>query len=133
MARRFVPLVLAFALATGLAACGGDDDDDDGGGGSEAVTVTNGQITVEAHDVFFNVEHITTSAGALDVTLVEEGNLEHTFVVEGSDGERLEPKLAVNGDSEDSGSFELTAGEYEYFCDIPGHRGQGMEGILTVE
>ncbi|MET1001018.1 MAG: plastocyanin/azurin family copper-binding protein [Acidimicrobiia bacterium] len=133
MARRFGILIMAVALATMVAACGGDDDDDDGGGGGGVVEVTNGQVTVEARDTVFNVESILTAPGALEVTLVEEGNLEHTFVVEGADGERLDPKLAVNGDPEDTGSFDLAAGEYEFYCDIPGHRGQGMEGTITVE
>ena len=81
----------------------------------------------------FDVDSILTAPGALEVTLVEEGNLEHTFVVEDADGEPLDPKLAVNGEPEDTGSFDLTAGEYEFYCDIPGHRGQGMEGTITVE
>ena len=124
---------MAVALATTVTACGGDDDDDDGGGGGGTVEVTNGQITVEARDTAFNVESIVTAPGALEVTLVEEGNLEHTFVVEDPEGERLDPKLAVNGDPEATGSFDLTAGEYVFYCDIPGHRGQGMEGTITVE
>ena len=132
MARRLVILIMAVAVAVSVSACGGDDDDDDGGGG-EAVEVTNGQVTVEARDTVFSVERIRTAAGALEVTLVEEGNLEHTFVVEDAEGERLDPKLAVNGDPEDTGSFDLAAGEYEFYCDIPGHRGQGMEGTITVE
>jgi plastocyanin len=127
---RFVLLVVAaVAGAALLGACGGDDDD----GGGESVSVTDGRVTVEAEDTKYDITQIDTVPGLLDVTMVQRGNLDHTFVVEDADGNDLDGKLAVNGQDEDSGTFELEAGEYEYFCDIPGHRGQGMEGTLVVE
>jgi plastocyanin len=117
------------ATAAVLTACGGDDDD-----GGASTTATDGRVTVEARDVSFNYEQIDTTPGDLEVTLVERGSLDHTFVVEDGDGNTIEPKLAVGGGTErDSGTYTLEAGEYDYFCDIPGHRGQGMEGTLTVE
>lgn len=116
-----------------LAACGGGGD---GGGGGESVTVTTGagggpaRVSVAAHDVYFDVERITTPAGELEVTLRDEGNQAHTFVVDGVDGFKLE---VSGGSSEDRGVVELEAGEYEYYCDVPGHRGQGMAGTLVVQ
>jgi len=114
-----------------LAGCGGG-----GGGGGESVTVTTsagggpGQVTVEAHDVYFDVERITAPAGELEVTLVEEGNQVHTFVVDRVDDFKLE---VSGGSGDDRGTVELEAGEYEYYCDVPGHRGQGMTGTLVVQ
>jgi uncharacterized cupredoxin-like copper-binding protein len=40
----------------------------------------------------------------------------------------------VGGDTEtDAKKIDLKPGEYEFYCDILGHRQQGMEGTLTVE
>src|SRR5262245_28467259 len=112
-----------------LAACGGDDD-----GGGPTVSPTDSQIDVEAHDVKFNVGTIEAKPGSLDGTLLQKGNLDHTFVVEDSDGQTIDPKLLVTADTDDdSGSYDLQAGDYEFYCDIPGHRDQGMEGKIVVE
>jgi plastocyanin len=127
---RFVALVACISAgAVVLSACGGDDD-----GGGATGTATNGKITVEARDVEFNYKTIDAPPGELTVDLVEKGSLDHTFVVEDQDGKEVGEKLAVDPGSEsDSGTFDLQAGDYTYFCDIPGHRGQGMEGTLVVK
>lgn len=124
--RLAVPLAVpTVVLAAALGACGGSG----GGDGGRTVQVTDGNISVEARDVNFDIGRIETSAGALDMTLIQRGKLHHTLVVEGVDGF----KLAVNGEARDRGSVELSPGTYEYYCDVPGHRGQGMKGTLVVE
>jgi plastocyanin len=121
--------VLAVALAAG--ACGGD-----GGGGGGSVTITTGagggpaEVVVEAHDVYFDLEQITVPAGDVDVTLEEKGNQTHSFLFEGNDEFRLE---VTAGNDTSTGTLTLEPGEYTYYCDIPGHRGQGMEGTLVAE
>jgi plastocyanin len=120
-------VLIAAAIVAG---CGGDDDD----GGGESVTASNGKVTVDAEDVKYDVDQIETAPGSLDVTLVEKGSLDHTFVVEDADGKKVDPKLAVSTSTdEDSGTYDLDAGTYEFFCDVPGHRGQGMEGEIVVK
>ena len=43
-------------------------------------------------------------------------------------------KLEVSrGGDTDDGTIELEAGDYVFYCDVPGHRAAGMEGTLTVE
>ena len=114
-----------------LGACGGDDDS---GGSGETVTATDGKVTVEARDIKFNVKTIEATPGDLEITLVEKGNLEHTLVVEDADGQKVGGKLAVSSSGDtDTGTYPLEAGEYVFFCDIPGHRGQGMEGTIVVK
>jgi len=133
MRLRSRPVLLACAAIVAIApACGGGGGGGDGGG--RTVTVTNGQVTVEARDISFDIGRIETAPGPLDVTLVEKGVLNHTFVVENADDDQVGEKLSVsNRQKEDSGTFELAAGEYEFYCDVPGHRNQGMEGTLVVE
>lgn len=148
--RRACGVVLAFAAAL-LSACGGDDDDaaTNGGGGLPAVTsedpgaAEDGGATADgadeggssleftAVDIAFEPEEATATAGELEVTLVNEGEIEHTWLVENHEDE-LELAVEQNGD-EDSGTISLGAGDYTYYCDVPGHRAAGMEGTLTVE
>jgi plastocyanin len=121
---RSLLIVASLAAASVLAGCGGG-----GGGGGKTVEATGGKVTVEAQDVKFDVGTINADAGELEVTLLEKGKQQHTFVIRGHEG-----KLAVTpSDETDSGSFELEPGEYEYYCDVPGHEAQGMKGTLVVK
>ena len=133
VARRSLSPAMLPAAALGLTlllgACGGG-----GGGGGKTVTATNGKVSVQAHDISFNVKQIDAQPGKLDVTLEEKGSLDHTFVVQNSDDKDVGKKLAVSGGKgSSSGTFDLSPGTYTFFCDIPGHRGQGMEGKIVVK
>jgi plastocyanin len=128
---RVLGVVALVVVAVVFVACGGDDDGD---GGGSTVTLTDGEVTVEARDVEFDITRINARPGELAVALVERGSLDHTFVLEDSDGNMIGDRLVVGaGTDEDSGTYSVQAGDYEYYCDIPGHRGQGMEGTLVVE
>jgi plastocyanin len=54
---------------------------------------------------------------------------DHTFVIEGREAEF---KLAANPSSPAAGTLVLPAGQFTYYCDVPGHRAAGMVGQLTV-
>jgi plastocyanin len=127
---RLVSLAAACVIAGGvLSACGGDS-----GGGGSTLTANNGKVTLEARDVKFDAKQIDATPGPLDVTLVEKGSLEHTFVVQDSARKAVDGKLTVTpGNDSDSGTYDLQAGTYTFFCDIPGHRAQGMEGKIVVK
>jgi plastocyanin len=120
-------LVAAAAIAIPLAACG--DDDEGGGGGGD---LPEGAVVLEALDSLeFRPDAVTADAGEVTFGLVNEGSLPHTFVIEDLEDDL---KLTVSGSgATDDGSIELEAGDYVFYCDIPGHRGGGMEGTLTVE
>ena len=108
-------------LALALSACGG-------GAGTPAGGT---DVTVGALDTFrFNPEALSASVGdTVNVTLDNEGVLEHNFVVT-EFNVSLGP---VPGGQTTEGSFTPdAAGTYEYFCDVPGHREAGMVGTLTV-
>jgi plastocyanin len=68
-------------------------------------------------------------AGSNEVELDNQGAIEHNVVIEELDDLKI---LDAPGGGTDSGSVELEAGEYTYYCDVPGHREAGMEGSLTV-
>lgn len=86
-------------------------------------------LTVTAFDIGFREKELSVAAGETQVRYVDEGSL-HTLVIEGVPGFKLE--VGKKGDS-DQKIVALKPGVLTYFCDIPGHRGAGMEGTLTVQ
>ena len=114
--------VVGLGLGLTLAACGGDDDDNaDAGataGGPEQT------LDVEATDALkFDPDHLTATAGVIRIVQDNTGAITHTFLIDGQDF-----KLT----NDQSGDIDLAAGDYVFYCDVPGHRDAGMEGTLTV-
>jgi plastocyanin len=93
------------------------------GGGSDAIEVV-------ATDLAFDQSEITIPADTdVTVTLNNEGMLEHDFVVEDTD---FATDIIGGGESTET-VVNLPAGEYTFYCSVPGHREAGMQGTLTVE
>jgi uncharacterized cupredoxin-like copper-binding protein len=111
--------VLGLGVGLMLTACGDDDDSDAGTTGGDAQTVS-----VKATDALkFDPDHLTATAGVIHIVTENTGATTHTFVIEDQDF-----KLT----NDDSGDIDLAAGDYVFYCDVPGHRDAGMEGTLTV-
>jgi plastocyanin len=73
----------------------------------------------------------TVAPGEVEL-IVECGlSVAHEFAIEGvQDGETL---VSCDAASVGTGSVELEEGVYNYVCNVPGHREEGMVGELTVE
>lgn len=87
-------------------------------------------VSVDAFDIGFDPAELTIAADT-DVTIAFEntGFLEHDLAIEGTD---YITEILTNGGKEDL-VVNLPAGEYTYYCTVPGHRQSGMVGTLTVE
>lgn len=136
--------VAVVVLGLPLAACGDTEDDDaastdgaeatEGGGtgetddGGEAAA---SELSFAALDLEFDPADASAAAGELTVTLTNEGQIEHSWLVEDHEDD-LRLHVTANGDT-DEGTISLEPGEYTYYCDVTGHRSAGMEGTLTVE
>lgn len=81
-----------------------------------------------AIDIAYESAPETLPTGDVDVRLVNDGAIIHNVVIEETDEKILE----APGGGTDQATVSLDAGEYVYYCDIPGHREAGMEGSLTV-
>jgi len=80
---------------------------------------------VKATDALrFDPDHLTATAGVIHIVQDNTGATTHSFVIDGQNF-----KLT----NDDSGDIDLAAGDYVFYCDVPGHRAAGMEGTLTVE
>lgn len=113
-----------------LAACGGGDDQAAGNGGGGGGTSDGGVVEVAGTDALaFEPEQLTAAAGEVTVELTSGEGVLHTFVIDQTDEVVVE---AAAGETA-TGTVDLDAGEYTFYCDVPGHREAGMEGTLTVE
>ncbi|HEX6261698.1 MAG TPA: plastocyanin/azurin family copper-binding protein [Actinomycetota bacterium] len=61
--------------------------------------------------------------------LTSQEGINHTFVVEEAGDEVV---AAADPGQTDTGTIELDAGSYTFYCDVPGHREARMEGTLEV-
>jgi plastocyanin len=107
-----------------LAGCGGDGDTAADGD----ATTPGGVILIEAGDLYFDPEEVSAEAGTVEFSLVNVGAVEHDLVIE--EAGDTEVAYAEPGETV-TGSIELEAGTYTYYCSIPGHRA-AMEGTLEV-
>jgi len=125
MRRTLLSLAGSAALVITLTACG--DSDDGGTNDTASCTTSDSSLTVGAQDALkFDADSYEADAGCVEITYANEGSVAHTLLIKGKSGF----KLSV-GDT-DTGSIELTPGDYVLFCDIAGHEAAGMEADLTV-
>jgi plastocyanin len=134
-------LVLAPLL---LAACGDSDDDtstapatettsEGGGGGGEAGGSVIAIDAAEGTELAYEQKSAAAKAGPVTVEFANPQSLTHDVVVEDPKGEDV-GRTELIADSSTSASIgDLKAGEYTFYCSVPGHREAGMEGTLTVK
>jgi uncharacterized cupredoxin-like copper-binding protein len=87
------------------------------------------EFTIQGGDIFYSVTELTAPADTdLEITLENIGVAEHDFVIEDTE---FRTSILSPGTSETI-TVNLPAGEYTYYCSVPGHRAAGMEGTLTI-
>ena len=77
----------------------------------------------------FNAKEYQAAPGVIEIDYVNAGG-QHTLVFE--DPELAGFELKVGPPDEDAGKVELAAGEYTFYCSIPGHQAAGMQSVLKV-
>lgn len=113
-------------LAFVAAGCGGDEESTE-----ETKAPASGQtITVNATEFAFDPSAIEVAADSeFTVALTNAGVIEHNFVITGHDDHTIVTPVGETA----SESFTLSAGTYEFFCSVAGHKESGMTGTLTVK
>ena len=103
-----------------------------------------GTLQVQMIDINYDPKELTATVDE-EVTIEFEntGALEHTFTIDEISADDVTEEY--QGDEADidvvlqpgeSGTLSFTpteAGEFEFYCTVPGHREAGMVGTLTVE
>lgn len=112
--------LIVFAVGFAVNSDGGGGESSAGGGSGAAAPVP---VSLSEFAITQPLE--VTPGGSLNV--VNNGSQVHDFVVDGG------PQTAqlASGDSE-TVVIDLSEGDYDVYCSIPGHRDSGMEGVLTV-
>ena len=103
-------------------------------GGGAAQTA----LTLEMVDIAFNPNMFTVAANTdVTITLNNTGVLPHTFVVSDHNqfpgAANLGINVAVDPGSSGMATVNAAAGQYYFYCDVPGHEEAGMHGVMTVQ
>lgn len=140
--------VLIAALA--FVACGSSDDttsdttaetppakENGGEKEKEAEGGTAGAATVDfeadpSGALAYTTDAASAKAGNVTVNFTNSSPVPHDVAIEDKAGETI-AETEVLAEGSDSATADLKAGEYTFFCTVPGHRQGGMEGTLTVK
>jgi len=88
-------------------------------------------IPVAAAGLAYRFADAKAPAGQIKITSENPQAVEHDIAVEGNGVNDKGEVVGEGGVSEFT--TDLQAGEYTFYCSVPGHREGGMEGKLTVE
>jgi len=140
--RRLASLALTAAVAVTLSACAADNQQ-----AVEAEAFTQqtledpvipigpgSMMTVETFEWGFDIIEGFAVDGEIEIELINIGDAEHNIQFDGAAGDNSLVQAA--GGETETGTIALFGApggqEYTYYCSIPGHRAQGMEGELLV-
>jgi plastocyanin len=104
---------------------GGDDE----GAADEGAADEGAKFEFVAEDIKFTNAPTEIAAGTATFELVNDGAILHDVTIEELDDETV---VKAEGGQSATGTVELEAGDYTYYCSVPGHRDAGMEGTFTV-
>ena len=122
-------LALALAGSVALGACGSS-----GGSSSSDTegTVAPGTVVVDALDGnHFDKSQYDATSGKVDIDYVSKSSIRHTLLVKDASGSIIDPKLDLPPGKTENGTYDLKAGSYTLFCDVPGHT--NMKATLVVK
>jgi uncharacterized cupredoxin-like copper-binding protein len=85
-------------------------------------------VEVVSHDIFFEPAELSIPADSdVTVQLPNEGVTPHNFSID-----ELGISVDIAPGATEETVINAPAGEYEYYCNVPGHKQAGMVGTLTV-
>jgi len=123
--KRFHILGLLLALVAGLTlvACGS---------AATAAPPTRAPLVInlKAEDIKFDTMSLTAKVGQpVTLNFQNAGSLEHSFVI---DALNVKLEHVQAGQTATVTFTPASAGTFDFYCDIPGHKDAGMKGTLTV-
>lgn len=115
---RCTSLVTGLLLGLVIAACGGP------------ASTTSGAVKLTLSEFKYSPSTIDLAAGAkMTLELRNAGTVEHDLII---DAARLKVSLQP-GKTATRDLGPLSAGTYEIYCSVAGHKESGMKGQLTVK
>ena len=102
-------------------------------GGGEAAVAENGKLEIESTaQLAYVTDKASAEAGPLELSSPNPSGTPHNIALEGPGLEPVLGEVVQNG-GVSTVRADVKAGEYTFFCSVPGHREGGMEGTLTVK
>jgi uncharacterized cupredoxin-like copper-binding protein len=84
---------------------------------------------LEMYDIYFEPKEITVPADTgVTLTITNKGVTLHNFAIDA-----LDVSVDVDPGATEEVVIDAPAGEYEFYCNVPGHKAAGMVGTLIVE
>jgi plastocyanin len=80
----------------------------------------------------FDPSAANATTGLAKINVTDGSATEHTFVFENTDTQHTKQIVSGSAPKSTCVAFFPQAGDYIYFCDIPGHRQAGMQGVVHV-
>jgi plastocyanin len=122
---------MLLVLAGGSLTIGASEEHEEGP--AFPTTLPEQQYDVASFNLGFDPTEVDAETGLFAVTLRNTESGGHNFTIE-TPGLEVQKVLEVSGQGvEDTGQyFAAEAGEFVFFCSIPGHRQAGMEGTIVV-
>ena len=86
-------------------------------------------LEVESYEIYFEPDELSIPADTdVTVQLPNVGAAQHNFSID-----ELGISVDIAPGATEETVINAPAGEYEYYCNVPGHKEAGMEGTLTVQ
>jgi uncharacterized cupredoxin-like copper-binding protein len=120
-------LLVLLPLSLVLASCGGTSTGSSGAGGPVLQTI---QISEKEYSLTPSKVNLSKS-GTYEFKATNNGTIAHALEVEGNGVEENTGNIEP-GSSETLRVTLSKAGSYELYCPVDGHKGQGMEGTISV-
>jgi plastocyanin len=101
---------------------------------TETVSAQNGELEIPADPsgaLAYQAAAATAEAGALTLNSKNDSSIPHNIALEGAGLDEQGP--VVQGGDVSTVEVTVKAGEYTFYCSVPGHREGGMLGKLTVK
>jgi plastocyanin len=89
------------------------------------------QLAADPTQLLFDKKTLTSKPGKVTVDFDNPAQIQHDVVI--AQGSKVIAQTDLIAQSNTSTSADLAPGQYDFYCDVPGHREAGMEGTLTVK
>jgi uncharacterized cupredoxin-like copper-binding protein len=101
-------------------------------GGEVAEASAAGAVAISLTEFALDPAQLELTAGTVTFDGVNDGAVPHGLVIEGEGISAGTADLSYAPGTTQSFSVELTPGDYQVYCPVPGHKDAGMSGTLTV-
>jgi plastocyanin len=145
--QKSILLVLLGVLVLALGGCGDDSNNDNSAANDVNQTAnqakadaeqskSSGDLALAADPtgaLKFDKTQLSASAGDATIDFTNDSSTPHNVTVEDSSGKELGKTDDITKSEATLKLSGLKAGDYTFYCSVPGHEDAGMKGTLAVK